>query len=210
MGNSWAAINQRLSKVRSAKLGFKPRSSLSLVSSSAAPAKPCPFQKRLPSYKGPQPGQGIQWVRRTNKTITSPPKVSDVYLLSHTVQQHLHLLAFSGWEGTYPSWYFPEVVARGAPSKWIHFIFSVVVSSFSFRPCIHMFSSFRCWNISAMNASLAHHTSPARSSASSYLSSLKNTCISSCNSYTQASTLPCHNHWTSIWGNKALCSHFVT
>ena len=86
------------------------------------------------------------------------------------------------------------------------FILSVFVSRFSFRPCIRVFSSFRCRNISAMYASLAHHWILTSSFASSHLSLVKNTFSSFCSSYTRANTLPRDNYRTSVWSNKTLCS----
>ena len=75
-----------------------------------------------------------------------------------------------------------------------------------FRSCIRVFSSFRYWNISAMYASLAHHSTLISSFASLHLSFVKNTFSSSRSSFTRANTLPRDNHWTSVWRNKTLCS----
>ena len=86
IGNSLAAVNQKLSKGRSAKLNFKPRS-FSVQLYPPAPAKSCPFQEQLLSYMGPKPMQCNQWRITENKTTTSAQVFSNVYLLSHTVQQ---------------------------------------------------------------------------------------------------------------------------
>ena len=81
------------------------------------------------------------------------------------------------------------------------FILSVFVSRLSFQPCIPVFI-FRCRNISAMYASLAHHSSLASSFASLHPSLVKNTFSSTRSSYTQANILPRGNHRTSVMSNK--------
>ena len=93
-------------------------------------------------------------------------------------------------------------------------ILSVFVSRFSFRPCICVFSSFRCWNISAMYASLAHHLSLASSFASSHVSLVKTPSVPpAAHSYRPTLSpilCPATTHRTSVWSNKTLCSAHIS
>lgn len=120
---------------------------------------------------------------------------------------------WSEWEHV-KGWHFLDVIARGAPLEQDPFL-SVLVSRFSFWPCIYVFSSFICWNISSICAGLCTPLITWNSFASSHPSSVKNAV-----GQTQVGTLlrhsqflrsnKCANHQTQTLASWGKIQHWIS
>lgn len=127
-----------------------------------------PFQKLLLSR--PQSSHSV--TVRGNKTTTSK-ECLDAFLLSLTLQHCWHLLAILEWVGTCQRMALSRCYCQRCTFR-TRSILSVLVSRFSFWPCIYVFSSFICWNISSICAGLCTPLITWNSFASSHPSSVKN------------------------------------
>ena len=160
MGNSLAAVNQELSQGSSAKLRFKPQSQFSWFL--LLLQKSCPFQKSLLSYMGPWPSQGTQ-CRLSGREMKWKLLCKSFQKLTYYLTQcsRVDLSQPFRSEGELSRCCFFFFFDRGAPFERnpIHFVCA----------CEQVFSSFTCWNVSVQCASLAHHSSPASSSALTHL-----------------------------------------
>ena len=104
----------KLSKGRSAKLSFKPRSCLRAVISSCS-CKVMSVPRTAAELYGSLTQSRQSVADKENKMTTSALEFSNVV-------QHCWFLAISVWVATCQGWYFPRVVAT---CWWIHFLIRI-------------------------------------------------------------------------------------
>lgn len=176
---------------------------------SPGPILSYPFHKLLLSR--PQSSHSV--TVRGNKTTTSK-ECLDAFLLSLTVQHCWNLLAILEWVGTCQRMALSRCYCQRC-TFWTKSILSVLVSRFSFWPCIYVFSSFICWNISSICAGLCTPLITWNSFASSHPSSVKNAV-----GQTQVGTLlrhsqflrsnKCANHQTQTLASWGKIQHWIS